>query len=86
MENNKKVVLRKIPLEIFIDVLMEIFEQGVDYVDIIGVPDEIQDTIGVTFSQDYISPEAIDNFKIDEDEQKNIDINLSDDQDLNQLI
>lgn len=84
MENNKKVVLRKIPLEIFLNVLMEIYEQGVDYVDIVGVPDEEQDTIGVTFSQDYISPEAIDNFKIDED--KNIDINLSDDQDLNQLI
>lgn len=85
MENNK-VVLRKIPLEIFLDVLLEIYEQGVDFVDIIGVPDEEQDTIGVTFSQDYISPDAIDNFKIDEDEQKNIDINLSDDQDLNQII
>jgi hypothetical protein len=85
MENNK-VVLRKIPLEIFLDVLLEIYEQGVDYIDIIGVPDEEQDTIGVTFSQDYISPDAIDNFKIDEDEQKNIDINLSDDQDLNQII
>lgn len=84
MENNNKVVLRKIPLEIFIDVLLEIYEQGVDFVDIIGVPDEIQDTIGVTFSQDYISPDALDNFEIDE--QKNIDINLSDDQDLNQLI
>lgn len=84
MENNNKVVLRKIPLEIFIDVLLEIYEQGVDFVDIIGVPDEIQDTIGVTFSQEYISPDALDNFEIDE--QKNIDINLSDDQDLNQLI
>jgi hypothetical protein len=85
MENNK-VVLRKIPLEIFIDVLLEIYEQGVDFVDIIGVPDEIQDTIGVTFSQEYISPDSIDNFTIEEDEQKNIDINLSDDQDLNQII
>lgn len=85
MENNK-IVLRKIPLEIFIDVLLEIYEQGVDFVDIIGVPDEIQDTIGVTFSQEYISPDAIDNFNIEEDEQKNIDINLSDDQDLNQII
>jgi len=84
MENNNKVVLRKIPLEIFIDVLLEIYEQGVDFVDIIGVPDEIQDTIGVTFSQEYISPDALENFEIDE--QKNIDINLSDDQDLNQLI
>lgn len=84
MENNNKVILRKIPLEIFLDVLLEIYEQGVDFVDIIGVPDEIQDTIGVTFSQEYIAPEALENFEIDE--QKNIDINLSDDQDLNQLI
>jgi hypothetical protein len=85
MENNeqKKVVLRKIPLEIFIDVLIDIFDQGVDYVDIVGIPDEIQDTVGVMFSQEYISPEALDNFT---DEEKNIDINLSDDQDLNQII
>lgn len=85
MENNeqKKVILKKIPLEIFLDVLMEIYEQGVDYVDIVGIPDEIQDTIGVMFSQEYISPDSLDNFI---DEENNIDINLSDDQDLNQII
>lgn len=80
-----KVILRKIPLEIFIDVLLEIYEQGVDYVDIVGVPDEIQDTIGVLFTKEYISEEAKHLFDNDED-NKNIDVNLSDDQDLNEII
>lgn len=85
-QNNNRVILRKIPLEIFIDVLMDIYEQGVDYVDIVGVPDEIQDTIGVLFTEEYVSEEARDMFKDNEDKQKNIDVNLSDDNDLNQII
>ena len=85
-QNNKRVILRKIPLEIFIDVLMEIYEQGVDYVDIVGIPDEIQDTIGVMYTEEYLSEEARDMFKDDEEKQKNIDVNLLDDNDLNQII
>jgi len=85
MEQNNKVVLRKIPLEIFIDVLMDIYEQGVDFVDIVGTNDEIQDTIGVMFTKEYVSEEAKQFFDEDE-EPKNIDVNLSDDNDLNQII
>ena len=85
MEQNNKVVLRKIPLEIFIDVLMDIYEQGVDFVDIVGTNDEIQDTIGVMFTKEYVSEEAKQFFDEDE-ESKNIDVNLSDDNDLNQII
>ena len=85
MEQNNKVVLRKIPLEIFIDVLMDIYVQGVDFVDIIGTNDEIQDTIGVMFTKEYVSEEAKQFFDEDE-EPKNIDVNLLDANDLNQII
>ena len=57
MEQNNKVVLRKIPLEIFIDVLMDIYEQGVDFVDIVGINNEIQDEIGVMFTKEYVNAE-----------------------------
>ena len=84
-QDNNKVILRKIPLEIFIDVLMDIYEQGVDFVDIVGINNEIQDEIGVMFSKEYVNEDALHLFEEDE-EPKNIDVNLSDDNDLNQII
>ena len=85
MEQNNKVILRKIPLEVFIDVLMDIYEQGVDFIDIVGTNNEIQDEIGVMFTKEYVNEEAQHMFEEDE-EPKNIDVNLSDDNDLNQII
>lgn len=88
MDKNK-VILRKIPLEIFINVLVDIYDQGVDYVDIVGVPDEVQDTIGVVFEKEYMTEEAqkaLEEMEEEEAPKNNIEINLSDDNDLNQLI
>lgn len=79
MENMK---IRKVDLETFIDVLMDIYNQGVDYVDIIGISGEVQDSVAVSFSKEYMSKEHIDNFdNINSDN----DGSLSD-EDLNQLI
>jgi hypothetical protein len=71
---------------------MDIYNMGVNYVDLIGVPGEEQDTIGIAFSDDYLNkeeeedsnePETNEDF---EDLKENIkDIKLSDD-DLNQLL
>jgi RNA recognition motif-containing protein len=89
MENkDNQVRLRKIPLNVFIQALTEIYNNGVDYVDLIGTPDEEQDTIGIAFCDEYLSKEE----EID-DTEENIDdlkeqiknINLSD-EDLNQLL
>lgn len=79
MENMK---IRKVDLETFIDILMDIYNQGVDYIDIIGIPGEVQDSVAVSFSKEYMSEEHIDNFdNINSDNDKNLS-----DEDLNQLI
>lgn len=95
-KKKNEVRLKKIPIDMFLQVLTEIYERGVDYFDIIGIPDEEQDTISIIYSADYMSKDAeaemtkaiedfIDNLE-DEDFPQEIkkDIKLSDD-DLNQL-
>jgi hypothetical protein len=82
------VRLKKIPLGIFIQALMDIYNTGVDFVDILGVPGEEQDTIGIAFCDEYLSSEESeeeleDNIEDLKEQIKNI--NLSDD-DLNQLL
>ena len=96
----KEVRLRKIPLQTFLDTLIEIYNSGVDYIDIVGAPDEIQDTIGIMFSDEYLSKAERDDFyekDIAEDvpppppppketnNESKINIKLSD-EDLNQLL
>lgn len=79
MENMK---IRKIDLETLIDILTDIYNKGVDYVDIIGIPGDEQDSLAVSFSKEYMSKEHVENFdNIDSDN----DSSLSD-EDLNQLI
>lgn len=92
----KEIKLRKIPLQAFLDVLIDLYNSGLDYIDIVGIPDEIQDTIGVMFSNEYMSKDARDDFyekdtaddnetpPSNEDKPK-INIKLSD-EDLNQLL
>lgn len=69
----EKVTLRKIPLQVLIDTLVEIYEKGADYVDIVGVPDDTQDEIGLIVREEYYT--ASDNPS-----------ELTDDHDLNDLI
>jgi hypothetical protein len=77
MENMK---IRKIDLETLIDILTDIYNKGVDYVDIIGIPGDEQDSLAVSFSKEYMSEEHANNFdNIDSDDS------LSD-EDLNQLL
>jgi hypothetical protein len=49
----EKVTLRKIPLKLLIDTLVEIYERGADYIDIVGVPDDMQDEIGIMIREEY---------------------------------
>lgn len=62
MENKKTAVFRKVPLEDLLDILSQIYEQGFDFIDIVGTPDQEQDTIGI-----YVYPEYMNS----EEEQKN---------------
>lgn len=77
MERNNEVRLKKIPLRMFLEALTDIYERGVDYVDIIGVPGEEQDSIGISVKEEYFAKE--------EEEDDDNDNSLSD-SDLNQLI
>ena len=78
MERHNEIRLKKIPLRVFLEALTDIYERGVDYVDIIGVPGEEQDSIGISVIEEYFAPEEGDDDDIPPTE-------LSD-EDLNQLI
>ena len=82
MEN--QIRLKKIPIEAIVDVLIDLFDRGVDYIDIIGTPNEQQDTIGITFCKEYMNEEYQDTF---DNIETDIEINdhLSD-EDLNELL
>lgn len=98
MAKSKPITIKKVHLDSFIEILIDLYDKGVDYVDIIGVNNEMQDSIGISFSKDYMNKEHIDNFEkinapskkpevkdVPEMKEDKININLSDD-DLNQLL
>jgi hypothetical protein len=82
---SKQVRLRKIPLGVLIQALMDVYNTGVDYIDLIGKPDEEQDTIGIAFCEEYMSKEEGEEEETFDDLKEEIkNIKLSD-EDLNQL-
>lgn len=86
MKENQ-VKLRKIHLDTLMKVLVELYDKGVDYIDVIGTVDEIQDSIGISFCSEYMNEDMRENF--DKIPSLEIDIDstpLSDEDDLNQLI
>jgi hypothetical protein len=96
---NKQVVLRKIALQPFIETLVNVYNSGADYIDLVGTPEETQDVISIVVHQDYISEaeEGEESFELvieeDEDEEEEEESDkesptkptLSDD-DINELI
>jgi hypothetical protein len=79
MEKNNEVRLKKIPLFILLEALRDVYNRGVDYVDIIGVPGEEQDSIGISVKEEYFASE----YQEDDDDDASKEIT---DEDLNQLI
>lgn len=93
--------LRKIPLESFIEILQQLFEEGADYVDIVG-EDSInnKDVIKITVRPEYFlhnedddedDNDDIDNgreerLETDYYEEKNTDASPLSDKDINDLI
>lgn len=88
MEDKYDVSIRKIPIQALIDVLVELYNRGVDYVDIVGSQGDLQDSMAITFTKDYMSPEGLENFKeITEDEEIDLtNLDKLSDEDLNDLI
>jgi hypothetical protein len=83
----KQVKIRKIHLDTLMKVLVELYDKGVDYIDIIGIENKDQDSIGVSFCSEYMNEDMKENF--DKIPAPQIDIEsrpISDEDDLNQLI
>ena len=78
----KRVKIRKIHLEEFIDVLMDVYDKGAEYVDLIGIADSPQDELTILVRYEYID-EA--NNKFDEINEEPYTRTLLD-EDLNQLL
>jgi len=74
--------LQKIPLENFIDTLIDLYDRGADYIDILASPNPHQDIMSIIVRVEYINPERND-FNGEEDilpeEIIQEDIELSDD-------
>lgn len=87
--SNNTVNIRKIHLNNFIEILVELYNRGVDYIDLTGAQDGDQDKMAISFTSDYMMKGAEQNFK--DVPEKGMDINellnkkLSD-EDLNQLL
>jgi hypothetical protein len=82
---NKEVKIQKIPLDKLIETLVDLYNKGVDYIDIFGVPGEEFDRMALSFTRDYMTEQGKINFgELDADIAIE-DTKLTDD-DLNQLI
>jgi len=101
MENNK-FTLTKIPLEPLIEILLKIYELGMEYIDIEGTVDgnDVKDTVSIKFCNDYMNVDETDDGLIkgfiigyNDEDVDNIDNNYIDqqrkplsDDDINELI
>ena len=63
MENNDGVLtIKKVPLDGFIDILMDLYNKGVDYIDITGVTNEHMDKMAISFTTEYMMEGVEENF------------------------
>jgi hypothetical protein len=91
-ETPKELKIRKVHLDSFINVLVDLYDRGVNYVDIIGVLDGKQDMVGLSFSREYMSEEQRKNFDSipinisHKGNNNDVHVRFSDDEDLNQII
>jgi hypothetical protein len=85
---NRETVIEKIPINKFIDVLVDLYNKGVDYIDIIAEKGERQDRMAISFTSEYMTPEGVKYFEKDDpfiEVEGNPSLNKLSDEDLNQL-
>jgi len=82
--DKNQVILRKVALKAFIDTLVNVYNSGADYVDIVGSNDQQQDTIGIIVTDEYMADPDDMELEIEDDEDEG-QKKLSDD-DIDQLI
>lgn len=75
---SKQVKFRKIPLKLLIETLIHIHDSGADYIDIIGVQDDVQDVVTIAVEEEYLrddTTEKPDNIDLINDKLSDEDIN-----------
>ena len=83
-QNNREVRFRKINLQFLIETLTHIYDAGADYVDIVGMQDDVQDTINIIVQEEYMTEEPLEEEPLEEDDDEP-QTPLSD-EDINNLI
>lgn len=95
MENNENNMphslppmrIRKVNVEVLLSLLQEMFDRGIDYVDIYGQQQEEEnhDMIGFSFSKEYMNEEYahnFDNFDISKEDETHVTFKSEDLDDL----
>jgi hypothetical protein len=83
---NREVKIQKIPLDRLIETLVDLYNKGIDYVDIAGVPGIDQDRMAIVFTKEYMTEEGKKNFGEDDELDLEIGPSKLTDDDINQLI
>jgi hypothetical protein len=84
-------VIKKIPIKDLIEILMDLYEKGVDYADIAGDSQPSINKLIITVEPEYMSDNDEDfidedeDFEIDEDKDEDFNKKLSE-KDLNDLV
>ena len=82
---NREVKIEKIPLDKLIDTLVDLYNKGIDYIDVVGVPGKEFDRMVIAFTRDYMTDQGKENF-----EGLDLDLEIKTtkltDDDLNELI
>lgn len=89
-----RAIIKKIPLNELIDILSDLYNRGVDFIDIMAPEEPSEnDRMTIKFSKEYMSPDAeLEEGEIlDDDEEDVLDITIIpdtklSDEDLNQLL
>ena len=87
-------IIKKIPLNDLIDILSDLYNRGVDFIDILAPEEPSEDDrMTIKFSKEYMSPdmELEEGEELDNDEEDILDITIVPDtklseEDLNQLL
>jgi hypothetical protein len=83
---NREVKIQKIPLDRLIETLVDLYNKGIDYVDIAGMPGIDQDRMAIVFTKDYMTEEGKKNFGEEDELDLEIGPSKLTDDDINQLI
>lgn len=86
-------IIKKIPLNELIDILSDLYNRGVDFIDILAPEEPSEDDrMTIKFTKEYMSPDAEieEGEELDDNEEDVLDITIIptklSDEDLNQLL